>query len=167
MVRFWYCRLPVRGLRLASHLAALDSGLPSTAGARRDEADQISTDLGDAGPGLDSRARAEYQARLSELRAGIDEAERDNDLGHAEKLRAEADALSTHIIREAGFRGHERKQSSHSERARLAVTKSIRRVIEKIRELNPALGRHLANSIRTGYFCSYAPDQESQVTWRL
>lgn len=152
----------------ARELAGLDSRLASAAGALgSDEADQISSDLGDAGPGLDARARAEYQVRLSELYAEIDEAERDNDLGRAEKLRAEADALSSHIIREAGFRGHERKQSSHSERARVAVTKSIRRTIGRIRELNPALGRHLANSIRTGYFCSYAPDQDSRVTWRL
>jgi tetratricopeptide (TPR) repeat protein len=151
----------------ARELVALDSGLLSPGSALgRDEADQISADLGDAGPGLDARARTAYQAHLNELHAEIDEAERDNDLGRAEKLRAEADELSSHIIREAGFRGHERKQSSHSERARLAVTKSIRRAIEKIRELNPTLGRHLANSIRTGYFCSYAPDQESQVAWR-
>ena len=88
-------------------------------------------------------------------------------ISDAEKLRAGANALSSHIIREAGFRGHERKQSSHSERARLAVTKSIHRGIEKIRQLNPALGRHLANSIRTGYFCSYAPRQASPVTWRF
>jgi non-specific serine/threonine protein kinase len=152
----------------ARELAALDSRLPSASGALdRHEADQISTDLGDAGPGLDARARTEYQARLGELRAGIDEAERDNDLGRVEKLRAEADALSAVIIREAGFRGRERKQSSHSERARVAITRSIHRGIEKIRELNPVLGRHLANSIRTGYFCSYAPDQASQVTWRF
>lgn len=152
----------------ARELAALDSRLPSASGALdRHDADQISTDLGDAGPGLDARARTEYQARLGELRAGIDEAERDNDLGRVAKLRAEADALSAVIIREAGFRGHERKQSSHSERARVAITRSIHRGIEKIRELNPVLGRHLANSIHTGYFCSYAPDQANQVTWRF
>jgi hypothetical protein len=152
----------------ARELAALNGQFGTTGRALdRSDADQVSDDLRDAGPGLDARARAEYQHRLGELRADIDEAERDNDLGRAEKLRAEADALSAVIIREAGFRGRERKQSSHSERARLAVTKSIHRGIEKIRELSPALGRHLANSIRTGYFCSYAPDQESQVTWQL
>jgi non-specific serine/threonine protein kinase len=65
------------------------------------------------------------------------------------------------------LQGRERKQSSHSERARLAITKSIHRGIDKIRELNPALGRHLANSIRTGYLCSYTPDPENHVVWRL
>lgn len=58
---------------------------------------QISTNLGDAGERLDARARAEYQARLGELRAGIDEAERDNDLGRGEAARGgECAELSYH-----------------------------------------------------------------------
>ncbi|HEY2484920.1 MAG TPA: AAA family ATPase [Candidatus Binataceae bacterium] len=155
----------------ARELAALDNP-PSSAdnsprALDRYEADEISGDLGDAGPGLDGRARAEYREHLSEVRSAIDEAERNNDIGRAAKLRAEADALSSEIARELGLQGRERKQSSHSERARLAITKSIHRGIDKIRELNPALGRHLANSIRTGYLCSYTPDPENQVVWRL
>lgn len=155
----------------ARELAALDNP-PSSAdnsprALDRYEADEISGDLGDAGPGFDGRARAEYREHLSEVRSAIDEAERNNDIGRAAKLRAEADALSSEIARELGLQGRERKQSSHSERARLAITKSIHRGIDKIRELNPALGRHLANSIRTGYLCWYTPDPENQVVWRL
>jgi hypothetical protein len=37
------------------------------------------------------------------------------------------------------------------------VTKRIKAAIENIRASNPTLGRHLANSIRTGHFCCYAP----------
>jgi hypothetical protein len=53
-----------------------------------------------------------------------------------------------------------------AERARLSVTKNIRGAIEKIREANPALGRHLANSIKTGYLCSYSPDPTYPIVWR-
>jgi hypothetical protein len=37
------------------------------------------------------------------------------------------------------------------------VTKRIKASIESIHASNPALGRHLASSIRTGYVCIYSP----------
>ena len=40
----------------------------------------------DAAPMLDHKAKADYRARLSELRADLDEAERMNDGGHAERI---------------------------------------------------------------------------------
>ena len=74
--------------------------------------------------------------------------------------------LTAELAAGVGFQGRERRTSSHSERARLSVTKNIRGAIEKIREANSALGRHLANSIKTGYFCSYAPDPATLIVWR-
>jgi hypothetical protein len=43
------------------------------------------------------------------------------------------------------------------ERLRKAVRNRIRASLEKIEQCDPALGRYLANAIRTGTFCSYAP----------
>lgn len=60
------------------------------------------------------------------------------------------------LVRSEVPRAHARNQISR-ERARLAVTKNIRAAIAKIRAMEPALGRHLATSIRTGYACVYAP----------
>ena len=40
-----------------------------------------------------------------------------------------------------------------------AATARIRDVIAKIERLHPSLGRHLRQSIRTGVFCSYRPDE--------
>ena len=51
------------------------------------------------------------------------------------------------------------------ERARLAVTKRIKAAIDRIRHANPALARHLAGAITTGYFCSYAPKADSPASW--
>jgi tetratricopeptide (TPR) repeat protein len=51
------------------------------------------------------------------------------------------------------------------ERARLSVTKNIRGAVARIRSLQPALGRHLATSIHTGYACVYDP--ERPVGWRV
>jgi hypothetical protein len=30
---------------------------------------------------------------------------------------------------------------------------------------NPALGRHLSSTIRTGRYCSYTPDPRVPITW--
>ena len=151
----------------ARELAALDS--PKQPAAQHFDENvgaSVSTDLGDAGVVLDAQAVAEYRHRLEDLLPEIEEAERCNDLGRVSLLREEAEVLTAELAAGVGFRGRERRTSSHSERARLSVTKNIRGAIEKIREANPALGRHLANSIKTGYLCSYSPDAANPVLWR-
>ncbi len=126
----------------------------------------VSTDLGDAGVVLDAQAIAEYRRRLEDLRPELEEAERCNDLGRVSLLREEAEVLTAELAAGVGFRGRERRTSSHSQRARLSVFKNIRGAIEKLREANPALGRHLANSIKTGFLCSYSPDPANPIVWR-
>ena len=119
-------------------------------------------DLGDAGEVLDAKARADYKRRLDELREEIERLRRMNDTVAAERAEAEYEALSEHLMAAAGLGGHTRRAVSHRERARVAVTKSIKNAIESIRECNPQLGRHLANSIRTGHFCCYAPSEATR-----
>ena len=46
------------------------------------------------------------------------------------------------------------------ERARTAVTYRVRAAIRKLDQLHPELGRHLANSVRTGTWCSYRPETD-------
>ena len=55
---------------------------------------EIVSDPGDASEVVDSRARAEYRQRLSELHAELEEAERNNDIGCAERTRNELDSLT-------------------------------------------------------------------------
>jgi hypothetical protein len=42
------------------------------------------------------------------------------------------------------------------------VTYRIRAAVKKIAEADPELGRHLANTIRTGTWCSYQPEGDTQ-----
>jgi len=116
---------------------------------------------------LDAQAVTEYRRRLEDLRPELEEAQRCNDLGRVSLLREEAEVLTAELTAGVGFQGRKRRTSSHSERARVSVTKNIRGAIEKIRQANPALGRHLANSIKTGYLCSYSPDPANPVVWRF
>ena len=52
-----------------------------------------------------------------------------------------------------------------TERARKALTMRIGTALKAIETLHPELARHLRNSVSTGRFCSYRPDQE--LTWQL
>jgi hypothetical protein len=54
--------------------------------------------------------------------------------------------------------------ASPGDRARSAVSKSLRACLRRIEKAHPALGAHLAATVKTGYFCSYRP--EVPVEWR-
>ena len=53
-----------------------------------------------------------------------------------------------------------------TERARLSVTRAIRRALFRIAAVQPVLGRHLHTTIRTGTRCSYAPGQPP-IAWEV
>lgn len=108
---------------------------------------------------MDRKALQEYKLRLDAIHHELDEAEDANDLGRKQRLIDERDALLDHLAKNSGIGGKSRKLGSQSERARAAVTLRIRNVIKKIGQTNQSLAKHLSNSIRTGVFCSYSPEE--------
>jgi tetratricopeptide (TPR) repeat protein len=128
---------------------------------------RVRPDLGDAGELLDARAKAAYKARLDELAAELEEAERRHDPGRAAKASAEREFLVRELARAVGLGGRDRRAASHAERARLNVTRAIRAAMANLARANPSLGRHLAATIRTGRYCSYTPDPRAPVSWEL
>jgi hypothetical protein len=125
----------------------------------------VRPDLGDAGALLDATAKAAYQARLTELRTDLDEAEAFNDPARATKARQEIEFLVGELARAVGLGGRDRRAASHAERARLNATRAIRAAMANLARANPALGRHLAATIRTGRYCSYTPDPRLPIAW--
>jgi putative methionine-R-sulfoxide reductase with GAF domain len=121
--------------------------------------------LGDAGPVLDAKAKAEYKNRLDDLREELEEAEGFNDPGRASRAREEMEFITGQLTAAVGLGGRDRVGASDAERARLAVTKRIKAAMGKIRQANPALERHLAGAITTGYFCSYTPTADTSISW--
>lgn len=118
-------------------------------------------------PTLDAQAKAEYQRRLIDLRQNLNEAERFNDLQRKTEAQNEIQVITNYLASAVGLGGRDRKTSSDTERARSAVTKCIKKAIQKIREANPSLGFHLAARIKTGYFCSYNPHPDRPLTWKF
>jgi len=121
----------------------------------------------DAGPILDSQAKAEYKRRINELRDDLEEAKQFNDSYRAARTRSELDAVAEQLATAVGLGGRNRRTSSNAERARCAVTKCIKKAIQKIGEAMPSLGYHLAARIKTGYFCSYNPHPDRPVAWKF
>jgi len=116
---------------------------------------------------LDAQARAEYAARLRDAREELDEAERLNDRGRAERFREEIEFLTAELSRGFGLGGRERRAGTASERARVAVTRTIKYAIDRIAEHDPSLAEHLRLAVRTGTFCAYVPPTRDRVTWKL
>ncbi|MGH7789967.1 MAG: hypothetical protein ACRERC_24075 [Candidatus Binatia bacterium] len=118
----------------------------------------------DAGAPLDRRARDDYRARWQELIAEEAVALHDNDVGRLTRAQAEIDMLAAQLSAATGRRGA-RGTSSFQERARVNVRNCITAALRAIRRHDEPLWRHLFNSIRTGAFCCYDPDQV--VGWEM
>lgn len=119
----------------------------------------------DAGDVLDEAARSAYKHRLAELEEEMAEAETNGDAMRFERARDERDAIASELASSYGLGGRARKLGDRSDRARATVTWRIRAALARIEKSHPMLGRHLRNSIKTGTFCSYAPEGDMQ--WSL
>jgi tetratricopeptide (TPR) repeat protein len=120
--------------------------------------------LGDAGPALDSRARAAYRRRIEELRAAADEALAAGQLEAAEATQGEIDQLVEELARAFGLGGRDRKTASAAERARLNVTRALRASIARLVDALPA-AQVLDRRVRTGLYCVYEPAAGDEVRW--
>jgi hypothetical protein len=134
----------IRAAELAAGLAALGSAA-GDGGAGRVQ------------PVLDHEAMSEYRNRLKRLDAELRELETDDDGERAARVRAERDWLVAQLASVTGLGGRPRSFPDDGERARVAVSKAIRRAIGRITAADPVIGEHLRQTVRTGMRCSYWP----------
>jgi non-specific serine/threonine protein kinase len=120
---------------------------------------------GDLGAVLDTHAKAAYKRRVCKLQDELEEAEQYHDLARATAVQAEIDAITHELAIALGLGGRDRKAGSPAERARSAITKAIKAVVQKIKAHHPALGHHLATHLKTGTFCQYLPAPTQPVHW--
>ena len=147
-------------------MVVLEEGLPGETPNSPGEVDRAAR-LGNAGPILDPEAKAAYRRRLEELEAEIVEAEAWRDGERAERAQEEKAFLVQALAGAVGLGGRDRLAASASERARINVTRAIKAALARIQEHSPALGRHLGRTVRTGIYCSYAPDPRFPSVWQL
>jgi hypothetical protein len=112
----------------------------------------------DTGSVIDAQARDAYRSRLVEIDAELDDADAAGDANRSASLAAEQEALIAELRGAYGLGGRPRRTGGSAERARTAVRSRIRDALTRIETAHPALGRHLAHSVRTGSYCVYQPD---------
>jgi len=112
---------------------------------------------GDAGELLDAEARSAYRRRASELEDAIADAEDRGNADGADAAREELEALRRELSRAVGRGGRVRRAGAAAERARVSAQRRIREAIRRIAEVDPALGRYLERTVRTGICCAYRP----------
>lgn len=137
----------------ADVLAGADPGNMGAAGSRQEL--------------LDRQARDAYAARARELAAELAGAEADNDLGRAERLRVQLDALVEQLEAAAGLGGRPRVFPHQRERARTSVRKAIKRAIDEIDNVDPLVAEPLRNGITTGSVCCYSPPPGDVIVWSV
>jgi tetratricopeptide (TPR) repeat protein len=151
----------------AVEVAGAADGAEAPAGVEAGENLAVRAGTGDAGAALDAQAKAEYRARLEDLRADIEEAEAFNDPERAARAREEMDFIAQELSSAVGLGGRDRRAASAAERARVNVTRALKREIRRIGDEDARLGRELATTVRTGTFCAYEPDPRRPVQWRV
>jgi hypothetical protein len=87
----------------------------------------------------------------------------DTDVGEVIDRRA----LSAYRRRLTALEEDLRRTGSAGERVRVAVRKAVAAAIDRIEQMDPALGRLLRDTVRTGTVCRYDPDPARSVCWLL
>lgn len=118
-------------------------------------------------PALDETARASYRRRLLEVEADLEEARRDHDLAREELAERDRDYLLAELSAALSLGGRTRTRGGSAERARSAVTRSIRYALGRLAETQPVVAAHLEASVLTGTACRYRPDPLAPVTWTV
>ena len=155
---------------LALYLVQHDEGgfAPSSNAPRLQREDGLRLFMpGDGGEVIDRSARVAYEQRVRDLAGEAEDAEALGDTERAALLREELDFIVEHLAVATGLGGATRRTVSPAERARQSVTKAIKSAAARITEHSPALGRHLASTVRTGTYCIYQPDPRVPTSWRL
>ena len=118
-----------------------------------------------AGAPLDAQAKSAYRRRVGELEAEIDEARSAYDISRVEALELELDFVVRELKSAVGLGGRDRKPGSSEERARLSVSRAVKRALERLDEVDQNLAGHLRAAVRTGVYCVYQPDPLAEITW--
>ena len=122
---------------------------------------------GGTGPALDEHAKGAYRERIAELESELASAEARRDDAGAARVGDELEFVRRELGRAVGIGGRDRETGSHSERARINVTRAIRATLKRIATYDAQLGAELERTVRTGTFCAYEPDRSAPVRWTV
>ncbi|GHD21199.1 hypothetical protein GCM10016234_34610 [Tianweitania populi] len=145
-----------KGLRQIRHLLQ-SPGIEIFAGKLAAVADGEPREIGRGDPVLDAQAVTAYRKRLRLLERALAMDEDALDADRRASVLREHELVSQELAKSSGLGGRARRLGSPQERMRVNVTRTLRAAVAQVEAVCPALGQHLALSIRTGSFCRYQP----------
>ena len=140
---------------------------PGTVHSGGQETDGLYGVQGGTGPALDAKAKGDYHDEIARLEAGLERAEARRDAEKAAEIRSQLAFYRGELSRAVGMGGRDRETGSHAERARINVTRHIRRTLTKVEAYDAAIGAELSRCIRTGAFCAYHTDPARPLRWTI
>lgn len=114
---------------------------------------------------LDQMARDEYRDRLKQLRADREDATQSNDDARLRAIDLETQEIEKELSAGRSLGGRPRRQPGSHDKARQAVSSSIRRGLIKIGKAHNPLWLHLNESLTLGTSCCYKP--HDPMDWQL
>ncbi len=124
-------------------------------------------EAGSAGEQTDKQTLDDVKKNYVDVMDELEKAKGNNDVAAQDRLQRQLDGLADYLTSVTGLRGRTRRASDDADKIRRAMTQAIRRVIKSLaaQDKLPAAAKHLKNSIRTGLFMSYEPEEELDWSW--
>ncbi len=114
-------------------------------------------------PALDERAKVEIRAYRREQLARLEEAKANFDKAEEDAAQEELDAITDYVNGSLQLNGKPRNLDNSQRRSSQAFARDVRTVIKGIKAFNPALAKHLEDSLELGEHPIYAPSEN--MTW--
>jgi hypothetical protein len=160
LLRYPLKEIAARSLRALS--SSTHSGTESNNAAI--ESEFADTEAGSHYERLDAKAVQQYKNRALEIKREIDDARELRDNAKIEKLIQDLEFIKAQLSADTGLRGKPRKFADDNEKARICVTNSIQRALQKIEETAPKTASHLRSNISTGTSLMY---RDKHTCWKL
>jgi hypothetical protein len=113
---------------------------------------------------VDRQTVKQIRQSLNDLKAEIAHHQSTGDVLACEETQEKIDKLELYLKQNCF--GNRRANFTHAaDKNRRSVQTAIKRAIKAISAVHPTLAKHLLNSIKTGYACSYMP--ETETSWVL
>ena len=119
----------------------------------------------DTGQIMDKEYEKDCRNRLKQAQEKLTRAKARTDTIAIKQAKDEIEQYRRALNEGIGLSGRHRATGDAAERARVAVTQAIIRVLKKLQKQHPALHEHLDSSLQTGTKCSYNPT--APIDWNF
>lgn len=150
--------------RPASKLAAEDVTVDAHTDRHEDECSLSSRGHSSGDDQLDPKAIKQYQQRLKELERDATTAYNVGDSEKGDELQKQYDEIQSGLNKSFDIRLRPRAFSDDNEKARISVTKALKRAYNKIRPQSRKTAEYIESHIKTGSEFVYL---DNSITWEL